>query len=330
MTEMSTFEDGAFYFARQDDICLPLVFIDGITRCGKSALSKVVPSFTRMEHIQFAEELEHIISGLSLGGLRSDYAAAFLRSHLNQKTYNLHLSRNVNFRPADQTGVSNYKYPELYRERLTLEEGPENVERCRNSDNYLPMQTHDLLANIGLLQELDLNFYMLSMWRNPVDNIYSWWTRGWGERFNNRDATSFSLLIEDAEKRAYPWYVAGTHGQTSGLNAPEKCIAVASHMIERCIESYRTRAGNERILLLFFEDICTDPAHEITKICDFLNVSTTESTGPALRQARLPRKIIQSDTENKIVAFRNAVRPALFDQLMHIQEAYLSTRYGLI
>ncbi|SIT68339.1 Sulfotransferase domain-containing protein [Ectothiorhodosinus mongolicus] len=329
MIESPRTEEPAFRFARQCDISLPLVFIDGITRCGKSALSKVVPSLTRMEHIQFAEELELIVSGLSLGGLRKDYAAAFLRSHLNQKSYNLHISRNVNFRPGDQTAVINYRNPEIYQERLTLEEGPENVERCRASDHYLPMQTHDLMANISLIQDLEINFRILSLWRNPVENIYSWWSRGWGVRFNNRDSTNFSLLIEDAEGNAYPWYVAGYHRQTLGMNAPEKCIAVACDMIERCIAGYRLKAEKDRTLLLFFEDICIDPDREVGRICDFLNVEKTEFTAPALRDARLPREIIQADLDMKIAAFREAVRPDIFDRLMQFQHAYLDTRYGL-
>jgi len=329
MIETPRSEDQGFSFACQDDISLPLVFIDGITRCGKSSLSEIVPSFTRMEHIQFAEELELIVSGLSLGGLRKDYAAAFLRSHLNQKSYNLHISRNLNFRPSDQTAVVNYKCPEVYHQRLTLEEGPENVERCLASDHYLPMQTHDLMANIGLIQDLNINFSILSLWRNPVENIYSWWTRGWGERFNNRDATNFSLLIQDATGHSYPWYSAGNHRQTLELNAPEKCILVACDMIERCIEGYHLQADKDRSLLLFFEDFCTDPDHEVRRICNFLNVETTEFTGPALLNSRFPRKVVQTDIETKIDAFRETVRPALFDRLMQFQQAYLSTRYGL-
>jgi hypothetical protein len=329
MTGTLRCDNCAFGFARQDDISLPLVFIDGITRCGKSALSKVVPSLTRMEHIQFAEELELIVSGLSLSGLRKDYAAAFLRSHLNQKSYNLHISRNVNFRPTDQTAVVNYRRPNVYQERLTLEEGPVNVERCLNSDHYLPMQTHDLMANVDLIQDLDINFRMLSLWRNPVENIYSWWTRGWGERFNNREPTNFSLPIEDAEGNAYPWYAAYYHRETLGLNAPEKCIAVACDMIERCIEGYRLKAEKDRTLLLFFEDICIDPDREVGRICDFLNVEKTEFTAPALRDSRFPREIVQADIKTKIAAFREAVRPTLFKQLINLQDSYCETRYGL-
>jgi len=51
----------------QESISLPMVFIDGITRCGKSAFSGIIPSLSRMEHIQMSTEMELIMAGLSLG-----------------------------------------------------------------------------------------------------------------------------------------------------------------------------------------------------------------------------------------------------------------------
>jgi len=101
-------------------------------------------------------------------------------------------------------------------------------------------------------------------------------------------------------------------------------------MINRCVEGYQNQADKDRVLLMFFEDICIDPNLELERICNFLNVETTEHTAPALGQARFPRAIVQSQIDEKILAFRNAVRPALFDRLMQTQEDYLSNRYGLI
>ena len=191
------------------------------------------------------------------------------------------------------------------------------------------MQTHDLMANIGLIQDLEINFSMLSLWRNPVENVYSWWTRGWGERFYNRDPSYFSLLIEDAEGSAYPWYAAYYHRETPGLNAPEKCIVVATDMIERCIEAFKTQADKSKVLLLFFEDICADPCGEVNRMCDFLNVERTEFTGFALQDSGFPRDIENADIEMKISAFRNAVRPKIYRRLMELQSNYNRLRYGL-
>ena len=82
----------------QTDISLPLLFIDGITRCGKSSLSGIVPSFTGMEHIQFSTMLELIVPGLALRKLHTDYAKSLVRIYLNELSHGLSLGRNVNFR----------------------------------------------------------------------------------------------------------------------------------------------------------------------------------------------------------------------------------------
>ena len=55
----------------------PLVFIDGITRCGKSSLSGILPSLTNMEHIQFSTILELVVPGLFLQKLDTDYAKIY-------------------------------------------------------------------------------------------------------------------------------------------------------------------------------------------------------------------------------------------------------------
>ena len=51
----------SFSTALQEDISFPLVFIDGITRCGKSSLSGILPSLTNMEHIRFSTILELVV-----------------------------------------------------------------------------------------------------------------------------------------------------------------------------------------------------------------------------------------------------------------------------
>lgn len=314
-------------FGLQEDIGLTLVFIDGITRCGKSAFSGVIPSLTKMEHIQFSTELELIISGLSLNGIDQQYAKSFLRIYLNERSYNLHLSRNVNFRPADQTGIDNFKEPDTYRQRLNASEGPDVAEMCRASKNYLPFQTHDLLVNLNHVDALGLNYKMLSLWRNPIDNIYSWWTRGWGERYNG-DPTGFSLLIEGKEE-LYPWYAAGFHNELVDLNAMEKCIRIATDLLDRAVVSYKNSDHKTKIHLFSFEGFCQNTDQELGKIRDFLDVETTIHTKRFLESARFPRIINKDDLLAKTDAFKGGVRPFYFEILMDYQERYQKNHYDL-
>ena len=49
---------------------------------------------------------------------------------------------------------------------------------------------------LDTLDKLDINYKMIELYRNPIDNLYSWYTRGWGDRFQN-DPRSFTLNITD-------------------------------------------------------------------------------------------------------------------------------------
>ena len=127
--------------AHSANISFPLVFIDGITRCGKSSLSKIIPSFTQMEHINFLNQMEWLLPAYALGHVSKDYVKSHLGIYFNELTYNLLLSRNVNFRPNDQTGVENYKDPKIYYDRLKIDDGVDVIDRIRSTKNFIPFQT---------------------------------------------------------------------------------------------------------------------------------------------------------------------------------------------
>ena len=317
-------------FGSQEDISFPLVFIDGITRCGKSSLSKIIPSLTRMEHIQFSLELELMIPALSLGGVSASFARSFARIYLNQLTYDLQLSRNVNFRKTDQSGIYSFKEPKVYLDRLEVNEGKEIIDICRKKNNYIPFQTHDFLVNLSYINDLDVEYKMLSLWRNPIDNIYSWWSRGWGERFSNGDPSSGTLLIENKFGDNYPWYCSSYLDDLSGLNPAELCVVIASDLIYRAIRSYENDAKSEDVHLIFFEDLCSQPVSEIFQICDFLDVESTKYTEKAISDSRFPRNITQDEIERKIDFFRKNVREEIFLDLMSLYEYYTDCRYSLV
>jgi len=314
----------------QEDISFPLVFIDGITRCGKSSLSGIVPSLTNMEHIQFSTILELIIPGMALGKLDPDYAQSFVRIYLNELSYNLTLGRNVNFRKSDQTGIQNYKDPKMYYSRLEKAEGIDAISNCRSSENSIPFQTHDFLVNFDKLIELELKFKMLSLWRDPIDNIYSWWTRGWGERFMNGDPSAFKLIVKISEVENFPWYCEGSDFNVSDLNPMERCVVMATDLIQRAVDSYFVCKSKEKILPLFFEDLCREPDAVIKSICNFLDVETTVYTSEMVSKARFPRDITPTEKVKKMAQFERNVRPDLFERLMDYNDKYQANRYGLV
>ena len=231
---------------------------------------------------------------------------------------------------SSDLGVQNYKDPSLYYSRLEIEEGADAISNCRSSNDYIPFQTHDFLVNFNKLIELDLNFKMLSLWRNPVDNIYSWWTRGWGERFMNNDPSSFKLLVKDPGGKDLPWYCESGDYKLNDLNSMECCVVMATDLIQRAIDSYCLYKNPEKIHLIFFEDLCAKPDMIVDSICQFLRVKPTFCTPDMILKARFPRELSPLEKEKKIAQFEQNLSPVLFNRLMDFSDRYQSNRYGLV
>ena len=317
-----------FNYPLAENLAKNLIFIDGIARCGKSLFSSVISSFENMEHIQFVNCLEQIIPSIKLGGTDIGFAKSFLRLSLNELAYDLQLSRNVNFRDSDQTGIDNYKEPNIYRDRLKLKEGDEIVDLIRNNEIVIPLQTHDLMVNLDIVDDLCLDYKIIELYRNPIDNLYSWWARGWGVRFC-KDPRAFKLSISHGEI-PLPWYCAGYEEQVVDLNPHEKCCVIGMNLIRRSIEKQKNANNPERILTIRFEEMVQRPQAQLKRISKFINKNETRYTSNFVSAARCPRVLDPKDREKKLNIFKTNINPKLFDELSVMEENYERDTYGLL
>lgn len=314
-------------FALQENISRNVVFIDGITRCGKSLFSNVIPTLAGSEQIQFIALLEHVVPALSAGIISTDYAKSSMRSLMNELAYNMMISRNVNFRPGDQTGVLNHPDGKDYFSRLSKEDGDGVVAELRKHGRLFPFMTHDMMVNLKHLDLLEIDYKMIHIYRHPVDNIYSWYTRGWGERYQN-DPRSFTLSIQH-ENQIFPWYCMGYEQEWLALNPMERCVRTALDLLERSVAQHKTAKQPRRIHAITFENIVQHTDEEMAKISDFLGAPQTVWTSHFLQKARCPRVLKCEDLDKKINEFRAGVSAELFGKLMNAAEAYERDVYGL-
>jgi hypothetical protein len=315
-------------FALQENISRNVVFIDGITRCGKSLFSNVIPTFLNTEQIQFIALLEHVVPALSLGAISAEYAKSSMRSLMNELAYNMLIARNVNFRPSDQTGVLNHPNGKEYFTRLSKDDGDGVVEELRKHDRLFPFMTHDMMVNLEYLDLLEIDYKMIHIYRHPIDNIYSWFTRGWGERYQN-DPRSFTLSI-GCQEQVLPWYCAGYEEEWLALNPMERCIRTAADLIERSIVQHKKAANAHRIHALTFENFVENTETEMEKIHTFLGTQPTPWTNHFLTKARCPRILDSSDRSRKLQAFKEGVSEKLFERLEALSERYEKGVYGLL
>ena len=64
------------------------------------------------------------------------FGNAYLNNYLNMLIYNKYISRNINFRPHDRTGVDRSANPKLYYDRLKFNEGDEVIDFIKKQKHF--------------------------------------------------------------------------------------------------------------------------------------------------------------------------------------------------
>jgi len=183
-----------------------------------------------------------------------------------------------------------------------------------------PFQTHDMMANLEYMDKLDIDYKMIHIYRHPVDNIHSWYLRGYGERYQN-DPRFFTLSIE-YNRKILPWYCLGYEEEWLSLNPMERCVRSATDLIERSIIQQRKAEFPNRIHTITFEDFVQNTEFEMQRIGEFLGCTTTPWTKHFLTKARCPRVLDPKDRTRKLNEFKSALSNELYGKLMELSEQY--------
>ena len=288
-----------------------IVLIDGLTRCGKSSLCQMIVSLKKSEHIDMSDIFECIMSGLVLKKIKFEFAKPFLKNYFNQSAYNKMISRGVNFRSTDFTGIQNYRDPREYIKRLKIfsykkkkyhykkthvktagfDDHVLNI--LRQKKRFFPYQSHLILCDFDKFIKLNLDFKILEIFRSPVDNVISLINR---DVFRKTDVKNdprrfdFDILYK---KKSIPWYSYNYANEFIKANNAEKSALFVINQIKKITNKKKIIKPfiNKKILIIKFEDLITETRKELLKIGKFLNTSLTLSTNKFMKAANCPRKI---------------------------------------
>jgi len=266
-----------------------LLFIDGIGRTGKILTSKILTSFKNFEQVEFAEFLEYTLAGMRLKKIKNDFGASFTHQFINQIAYNKMIGRNQNYRSTDLTSVKNFKNSNIYEKRAKSEEGSKVFKILSKNKNYFTFMTHDVMANFNFFKELNFEYKMIQIYRNPFDMIFSWYKRGLGHRYNN-DPSSFDILLK-YNKILCPYYVAGFEKEWIKKNQIERCAQIVLSLIKKSIKNHKRIKFKKNIYTTTYENIVQNTDYEVKKICKFLNTTSTTHTKRILNLENCPKKI---------------------------------------
>jgi hypothetical protein len=309
-----------------------IIIVDGIGRSGKLLLGTIVSSFSNTEHFEMGRNFEDIAPGIEFKKIKIDYAESFIKNYLNELIYNKYLSRNVNFRASDRTGVNNSQNFKLYKKRLKQKEGNKVINLIKKEKRCFPFVTHDLLLSINAFNKLNIKYKMVYLFRNPFDLVFSWHKKNHGARLNGKDQRMFSLMIE-RNKKNYPWYNK-IFGEYKEYNNIENCANIVFKLNEKTIEKIKKLKKNsmKNIFISTYEKVSENKNNEIKSIAKFLKTKFTKNTHNLIKKERLhPRdqKLYSLNLKKRKKFIELNISKKIYDKLINQEKKFNSNIYNL-
>jgi len=318
---------------RQNFYTQPVVLIDGITRTGKTMLSPILTSLENVELHRIETNFDRIPRLYKLKKITRDAAVACLRLEMETKLYESMISRSINFRWSDNTGVFNQIKPLRYLKRLFAPEGDVVVEKILKEKPIFQVQTHDVLGINGIYFDAFGNsLRIIEMLRHPVDSIYGNCQRGYGKRESN-DPRIFSLNILHG-KKLVPWYCYGWEDEYIACESPtDKVIKMCAVRLRRMWKGYESLSDKQKkqVLFIAFDKFATNPEPDVQKMENFIGRKRTKLLHKALTKGRVPRIIKSEEREKKEQDIRSKASSeciTIMEDLVKEYEERVKSIYG--
>lgn len=305
-----------------------LLLIDGIGRAGKFLAAKIVSHLDRVEYFMFHTPVEQISQMSYLGLLPDSTAQAFLRLQIDIALTDRIAGRSFNLRRDDASCLFHAPDYELYEKR-TLQPDLGVALETFNADNRYPsFITHELLPVIHLFFAITEDLKVLETIRHPIDMAYSWYNRGWGERFGY-DPLAFVPTIEH-DGQPVPWFAATYAADYTKASPIDRVLMFVLKLLKMCEKSLEALSPEQRscIHMLPYEYLLMDPEREITKLADFLGTQPLDTLAGLIKSENLKGRSTTEPIREKFQQMQEIATPRLIDPLVEAGREY-ELLYGL-
>ncbi len=305
-----------------------IVFIDGIARVGKTALSSVISTFNKSELLQFCIFIEQVLPALKYKKISKDFAKAFINTHLNEIIYNTMISRNINLRKGELTSAHSFRNKNIYLKRMLMPDGDVVIKRLKKEKNFFPFLSHDFMTLYPQLKQMELDYKIIEIYRNPFDTICSWYKEGYGSRFIN-DVRTWTLKAGKNNKLV-PWYAFQYQQKYLNSTPLNRCIINVLNLIDLSVKNHLKFQSDKNLITFKHEKFIENSNNYIKKISNFLESPINrKSVTKLFKNANLPRSYSYENTEKNKYFIRNNTSKQLYTRIESLEKNYLKHFYGI-
>lgn len=304
------------------------VLVDGITRAGKFLLGHIVASMSGMEFMQYPPLLEIALYLTRLGKLDLDTARILVQTDIDLNTYNMMIGRGLNGRVHDSSSIHNAADAERFLARAASED-VESLIAAFQEESRLPLYIgHESLCNGRTLFEIYPAIRLISLQRDPLALIWSWYRRGWGRRFG-LDPKSMAIGFA-TRSGPVPWFALNWEPDYYALSEMDRVIKSIETLQALAREEYEALTVEQRARVHFvaYEEILLDPTTVIGGISRYLGRPPLAQMPAILARERVPRAVPPGQRRGLFEQLRREMSPDLapaVESLMADYDGYWMT-----
>ena len=134
-------------YSKNIQLTSELLIVDGMWGVGKSVITELLSSFDSIESLNINYLYDYLPNLYSSRSIEHDAAIMLIRNMFDSLTYDVCISRSVNFRFKDQTSIFNHSKKYQYLKRLISKDGDDSLKQVEQSQMIIPVLTHMSSSN---------------------------------------------------------------------------------------------------------------------------------------------------------------------------------------
>ena len=307
---------------KKEPLVKNLLLVEGISRAGKFLLANILSGFKDIEPVQYHGLLEHLPILEKFGFIDKKLAETILRHEIDFRAYEMLIGRNFNHRLSDKSSIFNHPRHKEYLQRCREEDTGSLLKKYSSKNIYSQFMTHELMPNIQIYFDAFPNMKVISLKRNPVDLVWSWYQRGLTRRFI-KDPTLFMFPFESGGRPTH-WFVRNHKNDYHSLKEMDKVIFSISNLFNMYESAYRYLHSKykKNILFVHFEDLLSQPDKTVKRISHFLGKKITPEMKLIFKRENLPNKKYFISREEKMPKIKRLSSRKYFKKLEALEIKY--------
>lgn len=301
------------------------VFIDGMSRSGKSGIGPIVSSLDRVEHFKIRANFDRFLMVFASGNLSKQGFKYLFETDLILDVWFSMMGRDVNTNLHDLSSIVNSPNRDEYMSRMnrkdTLETFNKVAEEIKDRRLIFPFLIDNGMTIGSFLSEISENFKYIIVVRHPIDFVFTWFRSGRGHSLGT-NPYYIKPAFQIKEFDNLPYLYLDNPEEYSNANPLEKCFLVIEKQLTGYINSSLLHSQNS--CLVPFEHYISETEEYIKKFENLLGTSRTDFTNAEMSKANVPRKKDMDTFSKKANIIFDNMDKRYVDRLIKLSEFYES------